>query len=201
MIRPVCRISPHQVADHYEDLDWVYREVWGEHVHHGLWRTGRESPAEAVEQLVELVAAAAGIAPGYSAVDIGCGYGATARQVASRHGARVLGLTITPAQFRYAVASGPAENPSYLLKDWLENGLPDASFDAAYAIESTEHMEDKARAFSEAFRVLKPGGRFVICTGPRPSHADRGIGDCCWSRSAERGGSPGWGPKKTIGAC
>ena len=163
MIRPSRPISPEAVADHYEDLDSVYREVWGEHVHHGFWRTGRESAAEAVEELVELVAAAAGVGPGTEAVDIGCGYGATARQLAARHGARVTGLTITPAQFEYAVAATPGDNPRYLLRDWLANGLPDAAFDAAYAIESTEHMDDKARAFAEAFRVLRPGGRLAVC--------------------------------------
>jgi tocopherol O-methyltransferase len=163
MIRSSRPIRPVEVADHYEDLDRIYREVWGEHVHHGLWRTGRESPTEAVEQLVELVAAEAGIGPACTAVDIGCGYGATARQLAARHRARVTGLTITPAQFNYAVATTPGCNPRYILRDWLVNGLSDASFDAAYAIESTEHMEDKARAFAEAFRVLRPGGRLVVC--------------------------------------
>jgi tocopherol O-methyltransferase len=163
MIRSPRPIRPKDVADHYEDLDRIYREVWGEHVHHGLWRTGRESPTEAVEQLVELVAGEARIGPGCAAVDIGCGYGATARQLAARHGARVTGLTITPAQFRYAVAATPGDYPHYLLRDWLANGLPDAAFDAAYAIESTEHMGDKARAFAEAFRVLRPGGRLVVC--------------------------------------
>src|SRR3978361_1598672 len=48
-------------------------------------------------------------------------------------------------------------------RDWLDNGLPDAAFDRAYAIESSEHMVDKARFFSEAWRVLKPGGRLVVC--------------------------------------
>jgi len=163
MIRSSRPIRPEEVADHYEDLDRIYRDVWGEHIHHGLWRTGRESPTEAVENLVELVAAEAGIGPGCSAVDIGCGYGATARQLAARYGARVTGLTITPAQFRYAIASTPGDNPRYLLRDWLANGLPDGSFDAGYAIESTEHMEDKARAFAEALRVLRPGGRLAVC--------------------------------------
>jgi tocopherol O-methyltransferase len=163
MIRSSRPILLAEVADHYQDLDRIYREVWGEHVHHGFWRTGRETPTEAVEQLVELVAAEAGIAPGCDVVDIGCGYGATARQLAARHGARITGLTITPAQYHHAVAATPTGNPSYLLRNWLANDLPDASFDAAYAIESTEHMDDKVRAFAEAFRVLRPNGRLAVC--------------------------------------
>lgn len=163
MIRSPRPIRPEEVADHYDDLDRIYRDVWGEHIHHGLWRTGRESPAEAVENLVELVAAEAGVRPGCSAVDIGCGYGATARRLAARYGARVTGLTIAPTQFRYAVAATPGDNPRYLLRDWFANGLPDGTFDAGYAIESTEHMADKARAFAEALRVLRPGGRLAVC--------------------------------------
>jgi tocopherol O-methyltransferase len=175
MIRSSRPIPPAAVADHYEELDRLYRELWGEHVHHGFWRTGRETAVEAVEQLVELVAAEAGIGPGCAAVDVGCGYGATARQLAARHGARITGVTITPAQFRYAESATPGDNPRYFLRDWLANGLPDAAFDAAYAIESTEHMEDKGRAFAEAFRVLRPGGRLVVCAWtaadrPRPWH-------------------------------
>jgi tocopherol O-methyltransferase len=156
-------ITPALVADHYDDLDWVYRSVWGEHVHHGLWKTGQESPAEAVEQLCEFVAAEAGVTPGCDAVDIGCGYGATARYLAAKFGARVTGLTITPAQYKHAVAATPGDNPRYLLRDWLDNGLPAAAFDAAYAIESTEHMADKARVFAEAYRVLRPGGGLAVC--------------------------------------
>src|SRR5262245_20952358 len=125
MIRSSRPIRPEEVADHYEDLDEMYRGMWGEHLHHGLWRTGQESPSEAVENLVELVAEEAGIGPECSAVDIGCGYGATARHLAARHGARVTGLTITPAQFRYATACTPGDNPRYLLRNWLANGLAD----------------------------------------------------------------------------
>jgi len=152
------------VADHYQELDWIYREIWGEHVHHGLWRTGRETPLEAVEQLTEFVAEQAGVRPGDRVCDIGSGYGASARYIARKFDAAVTALTIVPAQQAFAQATNPTgDNPRYLLRDWLENDLPDESFDAAYAIESTEHMDNKARAFSEAFRVLRPGGRFAIC--------------------------------------
>jgi tocopherol O-methyltransferase len=43
MIVPREPQTGEDVAGHYDELDHVYREVWGEHVHHGLWRTGRES--------------------------------------------------------------------------------------------------------------------------------------------------------------
>lgn len=159
--RPVPREA---VADHYQELDRFYRELWGEHVHHGLWRSGQEPPELAVEQLVDLVAAEAGIRAGSHVCDIGSGYGASARYVARTFGASVTALTIVPAQYEYAVATNPGgNNPRYLLRDWLENGLPAASFDAAYAIESTEHMGDKTAAFAEAWRVLRPGGRLAIC--------------------------------------
>ncbi len=35
------------VGAHYDDLDPFYRSIWGDHVHHGYWRTGKESAAEA----------------------------------------------------------------------------------------------------------------------------------------------------------
>src|SRR5262245_40864179 len=38
-----------------------------------------------------------------------------------------------------------------------------ASFDVVIAIESSEHMANLEEFFAEAARVLKPGGRFVVC--------------------------------------
>ncbi|HEY5768321.1 MAG TPA: hypothetical protein VIS71_00630, partial [Terrimicrobium sp.] len=55
----ICSSSPvsaHDVADHYDELDRFYREIWGEHVHHGFWERGDETPEEAVVNLVASVA-------------------------------------------------------------------------------------------------------------------------------------------------
>jgi tocopherol O-methyltransferase len=163
------------VAAHYDELDPFYREVWGEHVHHGYWATGRESPAKAADALADLVADRLALAPGAAVADIGCGYGATARRMAERHGVRVTGLTVSAAQAeRGASRRAPARGGfAVLRRDWLANGLPDGGFDRAYAVESSEHMPDKSRFFAEAWRVLKPGGRLVVCAwlaraDPRP---------------------------------
>jgi tocopherol O-methyltransferase len=166
MITSTQPLAPADVAAHYDDLDYFYRDVWGEHVHHGLWLTGREGRDEAVRQLAELVAREADVRAGSRVCDIGCGYGATARLLARTFGADVTAMTISPAQHEFAMSAPVAAgvpNPTYVLGDWLANTLPAESFDAAIAIESSEHMPDLAAFFRQAQRVLRPGGRLVIC--------------------------------------
>lgn len=162
MIVPDISQNAVAVADHYDELDPIYRRVWGEHVHHGLWVTGRETPGEAVEALVDTVGDRLGLMPGQACIDIGCGYGSTARRLAVARGVRVTGFTLSAEQARYAAAH-PVPDVDIHVRDWLANGLDDASADAAWAIESSEHMVDKPRFFAEAHRVLSPGGRLVIC--------------------------------------
>jgi tocopherol O-methyltransferase len=161
MIIPRVPQTAADVAGHYDELDETYRSIWGEHVHHGYWRTGRETPEQAADALIALVAERLDLAPGQRLVDIGCGYGGSAAWLAARHDVAVTGFTLSQAQWAIAAARpGPLV---FHCRDWLDNGLPDAGFDRAFAIESSEHMPDKARFFTEAARVLKPGGRLVVC--------------------------------------
>lgn len=162
MITPKIDQTSEAVALHYNELDAFYREIWGNHVHHGYWRTGRETSEEAAEALAELVATRLALAPGMRVCDIGCGYGETARFFSSRYAVSLEGVTISESQFRVA-AERKAPGVSIALCDWLQNPFPDRSFDRAYAIESSEHIGDKARFFSEAHRVLRPCGRLVVC--------------------------------------
>lgn len=185
-------VTSEDVARHYDQLDRFYRDLWGEHVHHGFWATGRETPDEAVRALVDVVAARARIVPKMNVVDLGCGYGATARMLAHEKLTNVVGYTISEAQYWYSQGQQTAQaqkeeekavvegevNPRIVLGDWLQNELPDASQDAVIAIESTEHMADKVAVFREVARVLRPGGRLVVCAWnaarePKPWHQRR----------------------------
>ncbi len=174
MIVPNQPQSTDAVAAHYDELDHFYREVWGEHVHHGYWPTGHETPARAADALVDLLADRLAFSAGQTVCDIGCGYGATARRLAGHHATHVTGLTVSAMQAARARSRAPARGRLTILQqDWLANRFPDVSFDRAYAIESSEHMTDKQRFFNEAFRTLKPGGRFAVCAwlardDPRP---------------------------------
>ena len=151
------------VAAHYDDLDDLYRSLWGTSLHHGYWLTGKESADEAVANLTRLVAKQAALRLGNRVCDMGCGYGAAAILWQRDFGADVTGITISEKQYRYAkfAAAGNA-SVDFVLGDAQKTDLPSGSFDVVTAIESSEHMPDKAKFISEAHRLLRSGGRCVI---------------------------------------
>ncbi len=167
MIIPREAIAPAAVGAHYDSLDRWYREIWGEHVHHGLWERRADPPERATRRLAEHVADLAGVAPGSRVADAGCGYGATARLLARERGAAVTGLTLSAAQADWGNAAARREGIGGRVQlrvgDWTDSGLEAGAFDAVIAIESVSHMPDPARAFAEAARVLRPGGTLVVC--------------------------------------
>jgi tocopherol O-methyltransferase len=177
MIVPKIAQTVEAVADHYNELDTFYRDVWGEHVHHGYWATGREADESAADALVDLLAERLGLVAGEQVCDIGCGYGAAARRLAERHGVDIAGVTVSAAQARVAADRLQTQPPSrgrvtVTLQDWMTNSCDNASFARAYAIESSEHMVDKQRFFDEAARVLRPDGTlgvlvWLACDAPR----------------------------------
>jgi len=161
MIYPNETQDSKDVAEHYNELDPWYRKLWGDHLHHGLWKKGNETPQQAVEELVDLIAEKGQIQQNTLVCDIGCGYGATARLLNQKLGAKVTGFSLSEKQLEYARSKD--SHSQYILADWLNNSLEKDQFDLAISVESSEHMVDKAKFFQEAYRVLKPGGKLVIC--------------------------------------
>lgn len=163
MIVPDTPTETQMVADHYDELDEFYRELWGEHVHHGYWQTGHERPEQAVEMLVHKAARSVGIMAGSRVCDVGCGYGGTSRLLVSEYQAEVTGFTVSEAQFRFACAqTSGKKNPCFLLCPWEKNELTPDSFDIVLSIECVSHVADKPEFYRQIHRVLRPGGRAVV---------------------------------------
>ncbi len=111
--------------------------------------------------------AMAGIQPGQSVLDVGSGPGADALAAAGVVGpsGRVIGVDMTGPMLeraRRAAAEAGLGNVTFLEGDAESLPVPDASIDWVISNCVVNLVPDKARAFSEIFRVLKPGGRFSI---------------------------------------
>lgn len=148
-----------RIGAHYDAYHDLYLGVWGEQLHHGLWRTGRESQAEAVEALTRQVAEWAGLRPGLRVYDVGCGYGAVSEWLVREFGVQVVGVTCSAAQFvrcERRVAPGLAFHGG----DWL--AMEVGKVDRVIALECVDHMADKGAFFAQCARALEEGGRLVI---------------------------------------
>jgi ubiquinone/menaquinone biosynthesis C-methylase UbiE len=95
-------------------------------------------------------------------IDLGCGEGRFSRMLAER-GARVTGIDLCEPMIRAAEASRLREE-KYAVGD-MENlsGIADSRFDLAVSYITLVDVHDLARAVGEAFRILRPGGRLVVC--------------------------------------
>lgn len=108
----------------------------------------------------------AGIRPGARVLDVGTGPGVLAFLAAAR-GATVDAVDFSPgmiAQVHARCAREQIANVRAMVMDAQALGFPDESFDAAFALFMFMFVPDRARAFRELQRVLRPGGRVVVAT-------------------------------------
>ncbi|NLF30177.1 MAG: methyltransferase domain-containing protein, partial [Planctomycetes bacterium] len=170
--------STSAIRDHYDRLSAFYRLWWGEHIHHGYWVAG-ESPAQAQAQLTQRLAAEAGVPRGASVLDVGCGFGASARWLAARLDCRVLGITLSRVQARRAAEAAQREGLDGRLRFAVHDAgdldtVGGGPFDVVWIIECSEHLPDRARFFASCGRLLRPGGTLALCAWLRgPATEDR----------------------------
>ena len=99
---------------------------------------------------------------GMTVIDVGCGIGGPMRRVVQEAGVRVVGINNNDTQLDRAKAlsaeAGIDHMIDYLACSFMDmSAIADNTMDRGYAIESTCHAPDKAGAFAEIYRVLKPG--------------------------------------------
>jgi tocopherol O-methyltransferase len=140
-----------------------YYSLWGEHLHHGYWVTGKETKEDAQLALTKHLAEIASIKPGSRVLDVGCGFGASSIYLAKQYGAKTTGITISPVQVSMAnkAAKKAEAECEFLLMD-ADNLQLNESFDVIWSIESISHYKNPKDFLEKATTILKPGGTLAV---------------------------------------
>ena len=106
----------------------------------------------------------AGIAPGTTVLDVGCGTGRAlpALRAAVGPGGIVIGLDLTDEMLNVARARGRAELATLVLGDARHLPLAGRSVDAVFAAGLVMHLPDVPAGLAELARVTRPGGTLVL---------------------------------------
>ena len=154
-----------RVGEHHYDIgNELYARMLGRHLIYscGYWAQA-DNLDDAQIAKTDLICRKLGIEPGMRVLDIGCGWGESARYVAEQYGAEVVGVTISREQAEYArelCAGLPVE---IRLQDYRE---VDERFDRILSVGMFEHVGYKNyRTFMKTVtRFLHEDGLFLLHT-------------------------------------
>jgi 27-O-demethylrifamycin SV methyltransferase len=151
---------------HYDRVMPAWRLLMGRDLHYGYFEAPQEDLDAATRKLTLRVANDARLGPGLDVLDVGCGDGQTSCFLAEHFGCRVTGIStgekgVDKAR-RLARARGLSHCAAFEVRDGMQNGFADGSFDRVWVMQSSHFMLDKRRLLAECVRVLRPGGRIAL---------------------------------------
>ncbi len=164
-----------QIIAYYEHCESNYRDVWDLDqslaMHFGFWDQTTATLPDALRRENEIVADLAQVRSKDRVLDAGCGVGGTSIFLAEKYGCRSVGINVCEKHVAQAIQHARQRKTTPLPKfetcDFTKTSFSNESFDVILAIESVCHTPKKADFITEAFRLLKKGGRVVIADGFR----------------------------------
>ncbi|KAI2642105.1 tocopherol O-methyltransferase [Xylaria nigripes] len=175
-----------RIKNHYEIASDYYYSLWGQHIHHGYFKSPTETKEEAQVNLISFLLETSALSRGASVLDVGCGIGGTSRFLAKEHACNVTGITISGRQVEIAEKLTQAEtsinstdthtyksgghcrfielDAEKMSECFSANGEPRPQFDAVWVTEALSHFSNKPLFFQSASGLLVPGksSRLII---------------------------------------
>lgn len=163
-----------------DDADAFYSLIWGgEDIHVGCYEDTSDIRAASIETVDRMIRQLSKLDGDTAVLDIGSGYGGSARRLAAEHGCSVTCLNISDAQN----ATNREKNRSAGLdgKIRVQHGSfddipePDSSYDVVWSQDAILHAPDRRKVLAEAFRVLKPGGELIFTDPMQADDVPEGV--------------------------
>lgn len=168
---PQSRSTAETTAETYydsADADTFYEKVWGgEDIHIGIYDDPQISIRDASHKTVALMASQLQHLDGASQViDLGAGYGGSARYLAQTFGCKVTCLNVSERQNArnrtLNEQQGLSDNITVVHGSFEDIPGADASMDLAWSQDAFLHSGKRRQVLEEISRVLKPGGELIF---------------------------------------
>lgn len=150
-----------------EDANTFYSSVWGgEDLHIGCYEETKDIKAASAETVDRMARMLSKIDATTRVLDIGAGYGGSARRIAQAYGCQVRCLNISEAQNdvnRYKNRRAGLQDKISVIHGVFED-IPesDNSIDIVWSQDAILHSDERETVLKAVFRVLKPGGEFIF---------------------------------------
>jgi SAM-dependent methyltransferase len=151
-----------------DDADRFYEKVWGgEDIHIGIYDDPGTSIRSASHKTVELMAAQlTGIDESTRVIDLGAGYGGSARYLARTFGCTVTCLNLSERQNERNRLLNEEQGLDHRIEvvhgSFEDIPRPDGALDLAWSQDAFLHSGQRQRVLQEIHRVLAPGGELIF---------------------------------------
>ena len=148
---------------YYDGATGLYEYAWGQSFHFSRYYKG-EPFYQALARHEHFLAFKMDLKPGMRVLDVGCGIGGPAREIAQFSDVNIVGLNNNEYQVgrarMHTKRAGLEERVQFVVGDFMKlaEQFGENSFDAVYAIEATVHAPSWQGVYGEIMKVLKPGG-------------------------------------------
>lgn len=162
--------SKKDIASYYNNTQNHYKRWWKleNHLglHYGIWEEGIHSFYESVVNTNQILLNKVNIKENQHVLDAGCGVGGSSFFIHEHTGAKVTGITLSEKQLTLAkknLDEKQLNSVSFELMDYNNTTFKNEEFDVIWACESMCHTTNKKAFLKECHRLLKPGGKIILC--------------------------------------
>ncbi|MBT4762732.1 MAG: methyltransferase domain-containing protein [Bdellovibrionaceae bacterium] len=154
------------------DADIFYHEIWGgEDIHIGIYKSTDDIKV-ASRQTVEEMTKKIQITSKSHVLDLGSGYGGTARYLAKNYDCQVTAFNLSDVENKRHQQKNKEQkfekNIKVVQGNFEKLSFEPESFDIVWSQDAFLHTDKKQMVLKEVYRVLKTGGSFIF-TDPMQS--------------------------------
>ncbi len=160
-----------KVIQYYQGTQRDYKRFWMSSnslaMHFGYYDETVRTHDASLLKMNEVLARYAQITSHDHILDAGCGFGGSTIWLARMFGCQVKGINIVPEQVEeaqhFARHHQVSDLTQFACMDFTRTTYADASFDVVWGLESAVHTDHKGAFVQEAHRLLRKGGRLLLC--------------------------------------